>query len=133
MAKITIAGEAIVITSSKSLDALKLLEEQRPNILRVVKKDEDGNTEEEFTVATTSGKGSISQYGATFASATHDAEKLATITVDVPAGVTDVKEYAAKVYGKAITMLNKIEAGVDSALEDVAREKAAVMAAITVV
>ena len=50
----------------------------------------------------------------------------------VPAGTQDVKAYAAKVYGKAVVLLNKIEAGIDAALGTVEEEKAEVMANIFV-
>ena len=130
MAKITIVGDAIVVTSSKSLKSLKTLEEYNPKALRLVETNEDGKKEEVFRVATAADKGSINQYGATFASETHDEDKLATMPV--PAGTQDVKAYAAKVYGKAVVLLNKIEAGIDAALGTVEEEKAEVMANIFV-
>ena len=43
MAKITIAGDSIVITSSKTLAAIKDLEKYRPKALRLYERDEDGN------------------------------------------------------------------------------------------
>lgn len=132
MAKITIVGDAIVVTSSKSLKSLKTLEEYNPKALRLVETNKDGKKEEVFRVATAADKGSINQYGATFASETHDEDKLATITMPVPAGTQDVKAYAAKVYGKAVVLLNKIEAGIDAALGTVEEEKAEVMANIFV-
>lgn len=133
MAKITIVGDAIVVTSSKSLEALKTLEEYRPRALRLVEADENGKKEEIFRVETAAANGSINQNGATFASETHDAEKKATITIPVPAGVEDVKTYAAKLVGKAVVRLNKVEAGIDEALAAVKAENDEVMANITVV
>lgn len=132
MAKITIVGDAIIVTSSKSLAALKTLEEYRPKALRLVETDENGKKEEIFRVETAAANGTINQYGATFASETHDAEKKATITIPLPAGVEDVKDYATKLVGKAVVRLNKIEAGIDAALAEVEAEKAEMLANITV-
>lgn len=51
----------------------------------------------------------------------------------IPAGIENVVDYAAKTVGKAVVLLNKVEAGVDEALTKVEAEKAEVMANITVV
>lgn len=131
MAKITIAGDSIVITSSKTLEAIKELDKYRPEALRLYERDEDGNKTEVFRVAPGS-NGAINGYGAVFASATHDEYKLASITMSIPAGTDDVVEYAAEKFGKAITMLNRVEAQFEDALDAVADEKAAVRECITV-
>lgn len=133
MAKITIAGDAIIITSSKSLETLKILEEYRPKALRLVDTDENGKKEEIFRVETSASCGSINQYGATFASETHGEDKKATITIPIPAGIEDVTDYAAKLVGKAVILLNKVEAGIDGALAEVKAEREAVLSHITVV
>lgn len=133
MAKITIAGDAIVVTSSKSLEALKNLEEYRPKALRLFEDNDDGKKEEVFRVETTADSGSISQYGASFASATHDEAKLATITMRIPDGTEDAVEYAARLVGKAVILLNRVEAGIDEALASVEAEKAEIRDNITVV
>lgn len=132
MAKITIAGDSIIVTSSKTLEALKTLEEHRPKALRLVETNDDGKKEEIFRVATTAGNGSINQYGASFASATHDAAKFATITMPIPAGTEDAVEYACKLVGRAVVLLNRVEAGIDEALSAVEAEKAEALANITV-
>ncbi len=132
MAKITIVGDAIIVTSSKSLEALKTLEEYYPKALRLVETNDEGKKEEIFRVETAASKGSINRNGATFASETHDEAKLATITMPIPAGVENAKEYAAKLVGKAVVLLNRVEAGIDDALAKVKAEKAEVEANITV-
>ena len=131
MAKITIAGDSIVITSSKTLEAIKDLEKYRPNALRLYERDEDGNKTEVFRVASGS-TGVINGNGAVFASTTHDEYKLASITMSIPAGTDNAVDYAAEKVGKAITMLNQVEAQFEDALKAVADEKAAVRDCITV-
>lgn len=132
MAKVIIAGDALVVKSSKSLEDLKTLEEYCPKALRLVETDENGKKEEIFRVETASGRGSINRNGATFTSATHDEEGLATITVPIPADVQDVVDYAAKTVGKAVVLLNKVEEGLDAALAQVEADKAEVRSNITV-
>ena len=131
MAKITIAGDSIVITSGKTLEAIKDLEKYNPKALRLYEKDEDGNKQEVFRVASGT-SGIINGNGAVFASVTHDDQKLASITMAIPAGVEDAKAYVADKVGKAIIMLNKVEAQFDDAIKAVNEEKAEVLKNITV-
>lgn len=132
MAKITIAGDAIVVTSAKTLEDIKTLEKYNPKALRLYDTDEDGKKFETFCVCSTGGDGSINQYGASFGSVTHDDDKLATITMAIPRGVKDAVEYAADKIGMAIVMLNQVEAQFEEALAKVAADKATVLENITV-
>lgn len=132
MAKITIAGDSAVITSSQTLEDIKTLEKYNPKALKLVETNDDGEREEVFRVCSTTGKGSINSYGASFGSTTHDDQKLATITVELPAGIANAKEYAAERFGAAIMLLNKIEGQFRGALDTVAAEREQVMQNITV-
>lgn len=132
MAKITIAGDSIVITSGKPLETIKELEKYRPKALGLYETDDDGCKVEVFRVATGS-NGIINSNGAVFASVTHDEHKLASITMPLPAGVTDAAVYAAEKFGKAVTMLNKVEAQFADAIQAVEAEKTAIKQLITVV
>lgn len=132
MAKIVIAGDAIVITSTQKLESIKTLEKYRPNALTLYETDENGKKMEVFKVGSTTGEGAISQYGASFGSTTHDAEKLATITMSLPRGVEDAKKYVADMVGVAIINLNKVEEQFEAALAEVTAEKAAVLENISI-
>ena len=129
MAKITIAGDSIVVTSSKTLDAIKDLEKYCPKALRLF---EDGKLNEVFRVAS-GAVGVINGNGAVFASTTHDQNKYASITMPIPAGTADAKEYAAEKIGRAVAKLNKVEEQFEEAIKAVAEEKAAILQTITVV
>lgn len=131
MAKITIAGDSIVIAFGKTLDQIKDLEKYRPKALCLFETDEDGNKVEVFRVASGT-TGIINMNGAVFASVTHDDQKLATITMPIPTGTPNAVDYAAEKIGVAITMLNRVEAQFDEAIAAVAAEKAAVRECITV-
>lgn len=132
MAKIIIAGGAMVVTSSAKLEDIKTLEKYAPKALSLFEKDEDGKKEETFRVTVGTGKGSIGSFGATFDGATYDKDGKATITMDIPAGTKDAKEYAAETVGKAVMQLNKVEAQFAAALEGVEAEKKAVRENITI-
>lgn len=123
MAKILIAGSALVIKSGYSLDEIKTLEKYRPKALTIF--EEDGKTEL-FKVGTTKGDGSIGTFGASFGRSSADDDKKATITIDIPADVTDAKKYAEDTVGVAIVYLNKVEDQIPDALASVEEERAKV-------
>ena len=130
MAKITIAGEAVVVTSSMKLEDLVKIKKYRPDAL-VLRGGEDGK-EPIFCVGVTNcGAGTINKYGAEFGGATHDDAKLASITLisDVEG---DIKEAIADTFGVAVLNLNKLEATLPAVLEEIEAEKAAILENITV-
>lgn len=133
MAKLSILGNAVVVTSAMKLEDIRTIEKYNRDAL-ILKEDVEGKKVPVFGVAT--GKtGEINQNGATFADETRDDDKFAQITLCTCAdGITgDVKEWAADKFGKAITRLNQLEATIPAVLEGIAADKAAVMANITVV
>ena len=131
MARITIAGDAVVVTSTLKLEEYKTIEKYRPKALTLMG-GEDGK-EPVFHVST-SGSGDINQYGASFVSATHDENGYATITLTgVCKGAHgDIKEWVADNLGAAIINLNKLEAQLPAVLDEINREKADVMSNISV-
>jgi hypothetical protein len=131
MAKIVIAGDAVVVTSSLKLEEIRTVEKYRPNEL-VLKGGEDGK-EPIFAIGVTDGCGNINEVGASFGRETHDEEKLASITMCTGAGITgDIKEWVAERIGGAIIKLNKLEEKLPAVLEEIEAEKAEVMSNITV-
>lgn len=130
MAKITIAGDAVVVTSTLKLEDIKTVAKYRPDAL-VLKGGEDGK-EPIFAVGVTEGTGNINEYGASFGRESHGAEKLAIITMGIGDVVGDVKEYVADSLGRAVVNLGKLEAQLPAVLEAIAAEKTSVMANIVV-
>lgn len=130
MAKITIAGEAVVVTSALKLEDIKLVEKYRPEALKLY--DENEPKECIFVVGSTFGNGVINKFGASFGSATHDDRKLATITMGLGEPVGDVREHVAESVGVAILLLNKVEEKIPAVLADIEAEKAAVLENIAV-
>lgn len=130
MAKIVIAGDAIIITSSMKLADIQTIQKYRPNEL-VLKGGEDGK-EPIFAIGVTNGAGNINEVGASFGRTSHDEEKFATITM-VTDGVTgDIKEWVADRIGCAIISLNKLEEKLPAVLAEIEDQKAEVMGNITV-
>ena len=131
MAKIVIAGDAIVVTSAMKLEDIKTIEKYRPNALTLMG-GEDGK-EPIFAIGTTEGCGNINQVGASFGRESHDDDKYATITMVAGCATDgDIKEWVADRIGTAIINLNKIEEKLPAVLEEIAAEKAEVMSDITV-
>lgn len=130
MAKIVIAGDAVVVTSAMKLEDIKTIEKYRPKEL-VLNGGEDGK-EPIFGVGTTHGAGNINAVGASFGSETRDDDKLACITLFLDGVTGDVKDWVADRLGAAIINLNKLEEKLPAVLEEIAAEKATVMSNITV-
>lgn len=118
MAKITVSGDAIVITSSLTLENIQTLKEYEPNALTLYEADENGKKQPVFSVDTCKGAGSINALGACFSRETRGDDKRAVITILIDEKVgEDVVDYITATYGRAINMLEKIEAQVPAALE----------------
>ena len=131
MARITIAGDAVVVTSALKLEDIKTIAKYRPNEL-ILKGGEDGK-EPIFAIGTTCGTGNISTVGASFGREATDGSKKAVITMVMNgASVEDAKEWVADKLGGAIINLNALEAKLPTVLEAIAAEKATVMGNITV-
>lgn len=131
MAKFTIAGNALVITSSLTLRDLETIKKYRPKALKLM--GGENNKEEVFCVDVgTSGNGGINSYGACYCGSTHDDEKKACITITLDGVQGDVKEYVADKYGEAVTYLTQLEATLPDVLSAIAEQKAGIMANITV-
>ena len=130
MAKIVIAGDAVVITSAMKLEDLRDVKKYRPTAL-VLKGGEDGN-EPIFAINVTNGNGDINQYGASFGAATRDDKQLATITLVAPGVEGDIKEFVADKLGSALINLNKLEETLPGVVQSIAAEKAQVMSAISI-
>lgn len=129
MAKIVIAGQAIVVTSEMSLEDIKTIKKYRPDAL-VLKGGEDGK---EPVFALSVGNGNINSVGASFCEETRDEAKKATLTMTTSYDGEDIEGFVTDKIGTAIINLNKLEATLPAVLEEIAAEKAAIKENITVV
>lgn len=131
MAKVTIAGNAVVVTSALKLEDLATIKKYRDKALTLM--GGENNKEEIFTIDVGNGGcGEINAYGAYFCNATHDAEKKACITMCMEGATGDIKEFVTDKLGAAIIHLNKLEQVLPGILEEISAEKATIMENITV-
>lgn len=130
MAKVVIAGDAVVVTSALKLEDLRTVAKYRPKSL-ILMGGEDGK-EPIFRVAVGTGAGEIGQYGVEFGQETRDDAKLATLTMVATGVGADIKEFVADKIGGALINLNKIEENLPAVIEEIDAEKAAVLESITV-
>lgn len=131
MAKVTIAGKALVITSTLKLTDLETVKKYQPKAL-ILMGGEDGK-EPVFAIGAVRGSaGKIGSIGVEFGEETHDDQKLATMTLMVPGDVKDMKEYVADKYGAALVNLKKLEDILPAVVEAIAASKKSIMDNISV-
>lgn len=130
MARITIAGDAVVVTSTLKYEDIRTIEKYRPEAL-TLKGGEDGK-EPIFRISAANGVGSINKYGASFGASAHNEGGFATITMVVEGVEGDIREYVADQLGAAVRELNKLEETLPATLAEIKAEKEAIMADITV-
>lgn len=137
MAKLTVLGDSIVVTSSLKMKDLKMSEKFRPETLILSEKDRNDRWIEMFRVKTTSDpaiSGSITDCGAIFNNETHDDNGFATLTLPCVAHGTseEVKDSILEHFSRALARLNRIELQIAESLEGVRQEKAELEGSITI-
>ena len=84
-------------------------------------KDEDGDTV--FVAAAKDGaNGRIGRYGVIFDSISRDADKLAQITMLIPANIEDVRAWALETFAEVKSNLDKIEDSIPTVLAEINAE-----------
>lgn len=129
MAKLTIAGDALVITSSLPLATIDKIKKYRKDAL-ILKGGEDGK-EPIFGICTTDEKhANVNESGISFAKATADGKACVTVMLDYNGG--DVTGYVADKFGAIFNNLNKLEETLPAVVEEIERDRAAIIDSITV-
>lgn len=129
MANIIIAGSSIVLKSDVTLEAVKKLAKYRPAALE--ERDEKERLLFKVSVAGT-GNGSVQEKAVYFAPITHDADGLATVTLEIPDSVKNAVDYAADLLAPAFTALSEMEDAIIGASDEVDAAKAAMIENIAV-
>lgn len=125
--KVTITGDALVVTSSLKVEDIKMLEKYSPESLNI--KDEEGN--DVFSIAYKEGCPSISKYGVTFSGKSRDGKDLATITLQLPTEVANVKEFVADLIGSANNDLKTLETELPTIIKQLGDDRKALIDSIT--
>ena len=130
MAKILIAGDAVVVKSDLKLEEIRTIEKYRPEAL-ILKGGEDGK-DPIFRLGSTTGTGSITDFGAEFGAESHDDEKKAMLTMCCTCGDDDIKEFVADCIGRSVMKLNKLEATLHNVLSEIEVEKGRILENISI-
>lgn len=131
MAKITVAGKAIVLTSSLRYEDIKLVEKHRPEALTVYGTGDDGK--EPIFMLRAGEKDTINEFGISFSGETHE-EKLASLTAFFPfIEGEDIRETVADMFGKALKHLEQLEASLPAIIEEIKSERAEIMSNIDII
>lgn len=129
MANITIAGQAVVVTSSLKLEDIKKVEKYRPDAL-VLKGGKDGK---EPIFALGAGTASINDYGILFDRETRDDSKLATMTLTFSYDGDDIKEQVIDKIGGAIEHLKEFEKTLPDIVAEIDKKRDELMAEIDII
>ena len=131
MAKIIVAGQAVVVTSSISLEDLQKVEKYRPDAL-VLYKGEGAEKEPDFKIGLSDGAGRIGKYGIEFGAESNDEQKLASVTMIMPEPADDVKEFISDAIGASVLKLSELEKIVPEVLEEIEKEREEISRVITI-
>lgn len=131
MAKILIAGNACVVTSDFTMEQLRRLKKYSADSL-VLRKDDKKDGDPIFMLDVGS-KGCVSAAGIVFDGETHDDKKLACLTMNIPAGTSDVNKWVMDNIGSAIIKLRQLEGKLTGALKSVDDEEKAILASVKTV
>lgn len=127
-----VISNSMAVVTTITLDQIKKLEAEKPAALCVY--EGEGKEKKEVFRVSAGNNGCVKAIGITFDSSTNTEDKLACVTVDLSGKPEDmnVKEYAAKKYGKALKYLAALEAGFKPALDEADAEAAALRELIKV-
>lgn len=126
-AQAVVMGSACMIKSTLTPEEIKNIKKLRPELLEMV----DENGEPVFTVdidETT--PGSLNKYGACFGNAPSEDGK-ATITVVLDPSVEDTVKLVEECFGRALLMLEEMEAGIAEELPNLREEERRIHSMIT--
>ncbi len=130
MAKISVAGNAVVVTSSLKLEDIKKVAKYRPSALTLMG-GEDGK-EPIYAIEAVNGEGSINRNGASFGAETRT-HKLATLTMIAPRVDDEITEYIADYFGDSLDYLAALEASIPEVLAEIDESRQRVIDSISVV
>lgn len=130
MSKVVVAGNVFVVKSKLTPEQFELLSKHNAEALFLHDEDKARTFGICYDPAS---KGSLGRYGVTFNAVSCDEDKVACVTVQLPANVTNAAEYIAAEYGAIIDNIKTVEAGLPAAISAIKTRIEAVKADITVI
>lgn len=132
MAKLTIVGSAVVVTSGLKTSDIKKVAKYNPSGLTLSEKDDAGKKKAVFMIGYDEKGGSLNNNGALFNATNSDG--FASLTIQLGAMKADAREgYAKDKFGYGMISLNKLEAEFADAAKKVDDDFTAMSGSITVV
>ena len=119
-AHVDISGASAVLVSDVKLEDWKRVEKFAPEMLKIVEEETD---EVVFKVKTSSGGGSVNEYGVCFGAYTNDGGK-ATVTFLLDDEIDDKVAAVKEIMGSALLDLNTIENEIPDVLKDIEDKEA---------
>lgn len=129
MAKVTVIGKALVLTSVLKLEDIETVKKYRPDSLTLY--EGEGDKKEPVFAIGVAKTGTINKFGANFDGKNSDGYAQLTMFVNLAEG-DDIKDVIADQIGVALLNLSKLEQGIPVVVEEIATEKAAIQANIEV-
>lgn len=126
MARTTVCGQAIVVTSTLKLEELKKVKKYRPEELIL----KDKKDEPVFVLDI--GPSSLGTYGASFCEETRDEGKKAIMTIVTTYDGEDIKDYVVDKFGGALAHLNELEEKLPAVVAEIDRAIAKISEGITI-
>lgn len=123
----------LFITSNYNIETLQKVEKFRPDALVLYKGE--GKEKEPVCAIGVSRNASANAMGVTFAKDSVTSPKVATMSIELPAGLTDatkINAWVRDILGLAIVNCNKIEDQIAAAMTEINADEAAMNAAITI-
>lgn len=133
MAKITVAGNAVIITSALTFKELETVKKYRPKALVLMGGEDDKEEIFAVGVGAARGQGSINKVGATFGAPNGGDDTLATITLVYDDLGDDAKEFVAEQVGASVMNLAKLEETLPAVLEEIKADREKVLDTIEIV
>ena len=131
--KATVKYNNVFVTSAYDIETLKKVKKFRPEALVLYKGE--GKEKEPVCAIGVSRNASANAMGVTFAKDSVTSPKVATMSIELPAGLTDatkINAWVRDILGLAIVNCNKIEDQIAAAMTEINADEAAMNAAITI-
>jgi hypothetical protein len=134
--KITVAGDAVIITSELKFSDIQTLEKFRPNAL--ISYGGDDGKDPMFRIATSTGYGRVDKYGIVFNGEARDGSGKAVVTVSMSIpnenqSEDEIKSALVNAIGEQLGYLVQMEESIPTVVSDVVSRHDTIKDAITII
>jgi len=128
--RITVLGDALVVTSSLTVEEIEMLKKYDPDALKLF--DADGN--QTFGVGYSSGNGNLTKKGVTFGATSNGGFATLSVTLEGTEGMTAdaLKETVADILGEIPVKLAAVEQAAPAKLAEVREARTTLINSINI-